>query len=536
MQVIEVAALFFALGLLFGILTRRSLAALLFYISLPLALLIIYMVYPWDAQPLWECVLSYVSELAFLAYDNLAISSLAFVIGLLLGFLSIPKRAQAKAKRRNLHAVMIDIRLLRENPELIAEDLKKRGKDNAEQIVSRLLELDKSIREKGALAQELRHKRNENADIVARMKSQGAVHADVEARIREGAKINDDIAELEKQVESLRQEFFRLLSAVPNITHQSVPFGKSDEDNVEVRKWGEPKPLPFKPRDHVELGSLLGAIDTDKAAEVSGARFAYLKGDLVMLEFSLVQFVMSYLIKRGFTPVIPPVLVKEKMMFGTGFFPLGREEVYKVEGEDLYLAGTAEVPLAGLHAEDYMNESDLPKYYAGFSSCFRTEAGAHGKDTKGIFRVHQFDKVEMFVFSKPENSWDEHEKLINTAEGIYQALGIPYRIVNVCSSELGPSAAKKYDLEAWLPGQAKYREMVSCSNCTDYQARRLNIKYRSKEGKNYLVHTLNSTAVAVGRTIVAIMENYQQEDGSILVPEVLRPYMGKEKMQPLGSH
>ncbi|MDP7976467.1 MAG: serine--tRNA ligase [Thermoprotei archaeon] len=427
---------------------------------------------------------------------------------------------------------MIDVRLLRENPDLVEKDLEKRGRADAKQLVERLVELDKKIRQEGMKVQELRHERNTNADQVARMKAAGAPQHEVEDKVKFGAQIADQIAELEKSIDALKKEFDSLFLTIPNITHESVPFGRSDDDNVEVRRWGQPVQLAFKPRDHMDIGLKLDVIDTEKAAEVSGARFAYLKGDLVMLEFALVTFVMRYLIGHGFTPIIPPVLVKEKMMYGTGFFPLGREDVYKVEGEDLYLAGTAEVPLAGLHSEDAIPEEQLPKYYAGFSSCFRTEAGAHGKDTKGIFRVHQFDKVEMFVYCKPEDSWNEHEKLIRTAEGIYQQLGIPYRVVNVCSSELGPSAAKKYDLEGWLPGQGKYRELVSCSNCTDYQARRLNIKYRGKDGKLHLAHTLNSTATAVGRTLVAILENYQQEDGSVLIPEVLRPLMGKDKITP----
>jgi len=427
---------------------------------------------------------------------------------------------------------MIDVRLLRENPELIVKDLEKRGRQDARALVEQLVALDKKIRERGVELQELRHQRNENADLVARLKATGAPEQEIDARLKFGSDLGDRIPQIEKEVEELKSEFEQLFYTVPNITHESVPFGKSDEDNVEVRRWGNPVAFGFKPKDHMDIGESLGLIDTEKAAEVSGARFAYLKGDLVMMEFALVTFVMKYLVEKGFQPIIPPVLVKERMMFGTGFFPLGREDVYKVEGEDLYLAGTAEVPLAGLHMDEALAEEELPKKYAGFSSCFRTEAGAHGKDTKGIFRVHQFDKVEMFVYSKPEQSWDEHEKLIGTAEGIYQALGIPYRVVNVCSSELGPSAAKKYDLEGWLPGQGKYRELVSCSNCTDYQARRLNIKYRGKDGKLHLVHTLNSTATAIGRTLVAILENYQQEDGSVLVPEVLRQYMGKSKIEP----
>jgi len=265
----------------------------------------------------------------------------------------------------------------------------------------------------------------------------------------------------------------------------------------------------------------------EKAAEVAGARFYYIKGDLVLLNHALLSFAMDFMKKKGFIPVEPPYLLRREVMEGVISLKDFEDMIYKVEGEDLYLIATAEHPIAGLHMDEILDGKDLPLRYVGISPCFRKEAGTHGRDTKGIFRVHQFNKVEQFVFSRPEESWEEHERLIANAEELYQLLGIPYRIMNVCIGDLGTVAAKKYDLEAWLPGQGKYREVVSCSNCTDYQARRLRIRFRDKPGeKPRLVHTLNSTAIAAERTLIAVMENYQREDGTILVPKVLRPYMG----------
>jgi seryl-tRNA synthetase len=318
-----------------------------------------------------------------------------------------------------------------------------------------------------------------------------------------------------------------VLHRLPNLMHESVPAGRDENDNVEIRTWRDKPQFDFELRDHIDIGLRLGLIDIERAAKVSGARFCYLKNEAVILEFALARMVLDTLRNEGFALVIPPVLVKEKAMFGAGFLPLGEEDIYWIKGEDACLVGTSEVPLAAMHMDEILEESVLPLYYAGFSTCFRTEAGAHGRDTKGIFRVHQFEKIEMFKFTKPEESWAEHEKTIQTVERIYRKLNLHYRIVNICSGELGVTAAKKYDLEVWLPGQGKYREIVSCSNCTDYQARRLNIRFRkTPNDKPRFVHTLNSTAMALGRTLVAVIENYQTKDGSIIVPEALVPYAG----------
>ena len=283
--------------------------------------------------------------------------------------------------------------------------------------------------------------------------------------------------------------------------------------------------MDYDVRDHKDLGESLKMIDVERAAKVSGTRFGYLMGPAVMIEFGLVRMAFDMLAEHGFTPVVPPVLVKENALFGTGFFPDDDEQVYALPKDDLYLVGTSEVALAALHTDEILEEEDLPIRYAGFSSCFRREAGAHGKDTSGIFRVHQFDKVEMFSFCHPDRSWEEHEFLFSMEETIVQALEIPYRVVNVAAGDLGSSAAKKYDIEAWIPSQGRFREITSCSNTTDFQARRLKIRYKAETG-NRLVHTLNGTMVAVGRLLIALMENYQQADGSITIPSALQPYAG----------
>ncbi len=316
---------------------------------------------------------------------------------------------------------------------------------------------------------------------------------------------------------------------MPNLADPTAPDGGED-DSIVLHHAGEPRQFAFPPRDHLDLGTALDMIDMERGGKVAGTRFAYLKGDLVLLQFALVQFALQKLMTKGFRPVVPPVLVRDEAMFGTGFFPTDMQQVYRLEADALNLVGTSEVPLAALHMDEILNEADLPVRYVGYSSCFRREAGAAGKDTRGIFRVHQFDKVEMFSFCHPDRSLEEHDFMRGVEEEVLQDLGLPYRAVNIAAGDLGASAAKKYDLEAWIPTQERYREVTSCSNCTDYQARRLRCRAKGKEGGPYLVHTLNGTVVAVGRTIIAIMENYQTADGLIEVPAVLRsvPARGKD--------
>ena len=331
------------------------------------------------------------------------------------------------------------------------------------------------------------------------------------------------------RADDLDVQFDALWIRVPNLAHESASDGHHEDDSAEIKRWGTIVEREYPVRDHKDLGESLQMIDVERAAKVSGTRFGYLTGPAVMIEFGLIRMAFDMLAEHGFTPVVPPVLVRENALFGTGFFPDDDEQVYELPKDDLYLVGTSEVALASLHSDEIFVEDDLPIRYAGFSSCFRREAGTHGKDTMGIFRVHQFDKVEMFSFCHPDRSWEEHEFLFSMEEAIVQALDIPYRAVNVAAGDLGPAAAKKYDIEAWIPSQERFREITSCSNTTDFQSRRLKIRYRSERG-NRLVHTLNGTMVAVGRLLIALMENYQQSDGTIIIPAALQPYVGFDRI------
>lgn len=362
------------------------------------------------------------------------------------------------------------------------------------------------------------------------------------ARIAAAAALKQELAQLQPALEAATERVSALASTIPNPAHPSVRSGGEDEGEV-LRVVGAAGPAP--PFDHAELGERLGLVDVRRAGKVSGSRFAYLMGEAVMVELALVQWVIGRLRSNGFTPVSPPVLVREETMEAAGFFPTDRAQVYGVgsaeqgppeEGEEneLYLVGTSEVPLAGLHIDEILEEADLPVRYAGFSTCFRREAGTYGKDTRGIFRVHQFDKVEMFSYANPERSWEEHEALLAIEESIVSDLGLPYRVVSMAAGDLAAAAAKKYDIEVWLPSEGRYREITSCSNYTDYAARRARTRWRPAGGDRgtRLVHTLNGTACAVGRTLVYLFEHYQDEDGSLVVPEVLRPYCGLERVGP----
>jgi seryl-tRNA synthetase len=344
-----------------------------------------------------------------------------------------------------------------------------------------------------------------------------------------------DITALEKQVAEDEQKVHRLLMEIPNLLHESVPYGKDENDNVQMRVWGKLPKFSFTPKGHIELGLDLDIIDIERAGKIAGARFFYLKGAGVLLDMALMSFALEEVVKKGYIPIEPPFLMKREAYEGVTALSDFEDVLYKVENEDLYLIATSEHPMAAMYMNETVKEENLPLRLTGVSTNFRKEAGAHGKDTRGIFRTHQFNKIEQFIFCRPEDSWRLHEELLANAEGIVQNLELPYRVVNVCTGDIGTVAAKKYDLEAWMPAQNSYREIISCSNCTDYQARRLNVKYREKEGAppKGFVHTLNSTAIATGRTTVAILENYQQEDGSITVPKALRKYMGGiEKIKP----
>jgi seryl-tRNA synthetase len=408
--------------------------------------------------------------------------------------------------------------------------LERRG---AAAAVDELLDLDRKRRELLPQVEERRAQKKRVSEQIGRAKREGA---DAQAQMDESERLSAEIKSVEQELARVEERIQELLAALPNIPDPSAPDGDSEDDAVVMRVVGEPPKLDFEPRDHLEIGTRLGLIDMESAARASGSRFAYLKGDLVRLELALVQYAFAELSPRGFLPVVPPVLVREEPLFWTGFLPTDRAQIYEISGDDLYLAGTSEVSLAALHAGDLLPEDSLPIRYAGFSTCFRREAGAAGRDTRGIFRVHQFDKVEMFSFVRPEDSPVEHERLLSIEEEILRELEIPYRVVNVPVGDLGASAAKKYDCEAWLPGQDRYRELTSCSNTTDYQARRLGARYRPAAGGSpRSVHTLNGTAVAVGRTIIAIMENHQTAGGEVVVPEVLASFGAPPRLRAVAD-
>lgn len=415
---------------------------------------------------------------------------------------------------------MLDAKIIRDQPEIIKQMLAKR---QIEFPLKELLELDKKRRSLITEAQELKHKRNVVSEQIAMKKKEGQ---DASSVISEMKFIADRISALDAEIDSAEKRYRELMLMLPNLIHESVPEGRDENDNVEVRRWGEPRKFSFKARDHIDLGLSLDLIDLDRAAKTSGARFYFLKGDLVKMNYALIQFAIDFLKKKNYTLIQTPYMINRKAMEGAIIISDFRDVIYKVEDDDLYLIGTSEHSIVAMHMDEIFDAKQLPIRYAGISPCFRKEAGAHGRDTKGIFRVHQFEKAEQLVFAKPEESWAEHEKMIRNAEEFFQLLGIPYRTVLLCTADLGKISAKTYDLEAWMPGQNAYREVVSCSNCTDYQARRLGVKYRDKPNEeSKFVHTINSTLVATERTLVAILENYQTEKGTITVPDVLQPYM-----------
>ncbi len=406
---------------------------------------------------------------------------------------------------------MLDLKEIRRDPEPVRAALARRG---AADVLDELLSLDGRRRELLPRLEELRAKQNQANDKIAEAKRAGD---DASAAIEEMRGVATEVKQLQAEVSEVEERLEQELAGVPNPPDPAAP----DEDEV-IREVGEAGKTG---RDHLEL--LGGLVDMEAGARVAGSRFAYLKGPLVLLELALVRWALEVLGEKGFEPVVPPVLVREEALYGTGFLPDTEQQIYALPEDELYLAGTSEVPLASLHAGQILPEDQLPIRYAGFSPCFRREAGAAGKDTRGIVRVHQFDKVEMFSFVKPEESQDEHDRLLAIEEEILQTLDIPYRVVNIAVNDLGASAAKKYDLEAWLPGQERFRELTSTSNTTDFQARRLDVRYRPEGGVRQ-VHTLNGTAVAVGRTIIAIVENHQQQDGTIAVPAVLHRFGAPE--------
>ncbi len=413
---------------------------------------------------------------------------------------------------------MLDIKRIRDDPDRFRAALARR---NLADAVDRLLDADERRRSLTARVEELRAEQNRVSKAI------GAAQGEEKQRlIDEVAKVSAELKELEPQLAEAEAELNGLLAETPNVPHESAPDGFTEEDAVEVkRNHDEPPAFDFEPRDHAELGAMLGVLDTERGARTSGSRFVYLMGDLVFVQFALMRHAMDVVVEEGFAPMIPPVLVREEAMYGTGFLPTDAVNIYVTREDELYLVGTSEVPLASFHMGEILDEGDLPVRYSGYSTCFRREAGSYGKDLGGMFRVHQFDKVEMFAFCTPETSWDEHERILAIEERIFGNLEIPYRVVNVAAGDLGGSAAKKYDIEGWLPGQGRYRELTSCSNTTDYQARRMQTRVRRGDGGLEVLHTLNGTATAMSRTLIAIMENHQRADGSVAIPEKLHPYL-----------
>jgi seryl-tRNA synthetase len=417
---------------------------------------------------------------------------------------------------------VLDLKRIRDEPDAVKAALARRSRELAG-IVDELLEVDRAWRAATTAQQEMRAQQRSASEEIAQAKRAGEDASERLAAVRDlGARVKA-LGEAAEQAQVQRDQ---LLLRLPNLPDPTAAPGPEDE---QIRIVGEPQQRSYQPRDHLQLAGEL--IDVESAAKLSGSRFAYLKGELVMLELALVRWALERLSGHGFQPVIPPVLVRERALYGTGFLPDTEQQIYELPADELYLVGTSEVALASLHDDEIIEPERLPLRYAGFSPCFRREAGAAGKDTRGIFRVHQFDKVEMFCFVEPESSSEEHERILAIEEEILQALELPYRVVNIAVGDLGNSAAKKYDCEAWLPSQARYRELTSCSNTTDYQARRLSIRVRGERQPRTL-HTLNGTAVAVGRTIIALLENGQGEDGGVTLPRCLEPFGAPSTLGP----
>ena len=423
---------------------------------------------------------------------------------------------------------MLDIKLIRDNSDLVKANLAKRGNPEAVQMLDNLIVFDKDWRLNLTKLNDLRHDRKQITIEIAKLKK---ANQEATNEVSKAQLVDQKITLMEKQVVEQEQKIRDCLMRLPNLLDESVPLGKDSNDNVELKTWGSVPQFKFPIKNHIDLALELDLIDMERAGKVSGSRFFYLKNEVAMLDMALMSFAIEELSKKGYIPIIPPYLMKREAYEGVTALADFADVLYKEENEDLYLIATSEHPMAAMFMNETLKEQDMPIKLAGISTCFRKEAGAHGKDTRGIFRTHQFNKIEQFIFCKPEDSPKLHEELLQNAEDLLQKIGLPYHVVNVCTGDIGTVAAKKYDIEAWMPAQNGYREVVSCSNCTDYQARRLGIKYREKEGAapKGTVHTLNSTAIATGRTIVAILENNQNEDGTINIPEAIRKYMGNRE-------
>ena len=423
---------------------------------------------------------------------------------------------------------MLDAKLLKENPSKIENMLKMRGVNFP---LWDLVNLDKRRRELIIQLQELKHEKNILANSIARKKKEADTTTSANDEISKMKDISNRITELELEQDQVLKKYRYLMMSIPNLLHESVPVGSTEKENVVIKERGnKTAKLAIAPKDHIDIATSFDLIDLERAAKISGARFYFLKNDLVKMNLALIQFGLDYLSNSGYTLVQPPYMIRKDAMEGAVILGDFEQVIYKVEGEDLYMIGTSEHAMVSMHMDEILDSPRLPLRYACVSPCFRKEAGAHGRDMKGIFRVHQFEKVEQVVFSRPEDSWKEHERMLELTERIYENLGLPFRTVLLCSGDLGKISAKTYDIEAWFPGQSNYREIVSCSNCIDYQARRLRIRYRDNvNDETKLVHTLNSTLIATERTMVSIIENYQTDNGTVQIPDVLQKYMGDTK-------
>ena len=419
---------------------------------------------------------------------------------------------------------MLDPKLIKEKPEIIRNMLKSRS---VEFDLDGLMESDQKRREFIIKTDELRKKKNQVAMTISKRKKAGE---DTSSILAEMKNISNELTKLESAQEEVEKKYLKLASTIPNLVHESVPVGPDDSVNKEIKKWGNIPEFDFKIKDHIDISEDLGLVDLERAAKVAGARFYYLKNDLVRLNQALIHYGLDFLAEKGYSLVQPPYMINRESMEGAVIAEDFEEVIYKIQEEDLYMIGTSEHAMAAMHSKEIIEGKNIPIKYAGVSPCFRKEAGAHGRDQKGIFRVHQFDKIEQFIFSKPEDSWKEHEKMLAVAEEFYQKLEIPYRVMLLSTGDIGKISAKTYDIEAWMAGQNAYREIVSCSNCLEYQARRLKIRFRDKTNEDtQYVHTLNSTLIATTRVLVAIMENFQTKDGHIRIPQVLQRYMGNQK-------
>jgi seryl-tRNA synthetase len=417
---------------------------------------------------------------------------------------------------------MIDINLLRKNPDYVKERIRTRD-EALVSLVDKVIEVDEKRREILSAVEELRAKRNSLSKKVASIRREGRDASEIEQEVR---KTKERIEILENELEELEKEQRWLMLRIPNLPHPSVPLGEDEEDNREVRRWGEPRRFTFEPRAHYELGEKLGILDFERGAKLGGSRFTVVSDKGARLERALINFMLDLHTSKGYKEVIPPHLVKPEILEGTGQLPKFEEDLYICERDGLYLIPTAEVPLTNLFRNEILKEEDLPLYLTAYTPCYRREAGSHGKDIRGIIRQHQFNKVELVKIVHPDTSYEELESLVKDAEEVLKLLGLPYRVVELCTGDLGFSASKTYDIEVWFPSQNRYREVSSCSNCEDFQARRMKTRFKDSSGKNRFVHTLNGSGLAVGRTLAAILENYQREDGTVEVPEVLRKYTG----------